>query len=170
MSLVNKAMINRKYKKEYEHHLGREICDQTWYRVRKALSSAEIYESNYPKALLILGKLKRNNQNLSLEQLSFLEIWRVVVHAEASLKPKMCCGDFRVWLEKGLTHTPPRSAIYRWFKQAGCTYSTNKQYPLSDLVCVAAFAKIWEHRKVKKIEADVADSILDCEFIEEKVA
>ncbi|MBP5977221.1 hypothetical protein HW132_31990 [Brasilonema sp. CT11] len=159
-------MNTRQHKKLYERFLGREVSDQTWYRIRASLKRFEIAESQYDKALPILAKLKKNHASLPILQSSFLEVWEIIVKAENQLnKPSLTCSEFKDWLIKGMKLQPHKSQVYKWFGYAGCPFRKEQSYPLTDLVCVAAFAYTWQSRKTKRIATSEALNILDCEIV-----
>jgi hypothetical protein len=159
-------MNTRQHKKLYERYLGKEICDQTWYRIRAGLKRFEITESQYDKALPILAKLKKNHESLPILQDSFMDIWQVIVKSEEQFStPNLTCSKFRNWLESGMRLKPHKSQVYKWFSYAGCPFRKEKSYPLNDLICIAAFAYTWQSRKTKKIESSKALEIIDCETV-----
>lgn len=156
-------MNTRKYKRLYQSCLGSEISDQTWYRIRKALSTTGIGEHHYEIALPLLAKLKKNHPNLSILNDAFLTTWQVIIKAEKEFRQeKITCQEFKTWLINGMRLKPPDSTIYKWFGYANCPYRKEKSYSLKSLLVVGAFAYSWQYRRTKKLESDP----IEAEFIE----
>jgi len=155
-------------KRKYEGWLDREICDRTWYRVLKNLKALNIAEEQYETALLLLARIKKRSSTVAVSSLHFLEAWKFVALAKEELKTaNIACKDFHNWLNTRMKETPPRSQVYKWFQYAGTPYRKDQKYPIADLIIVCAFAYNWQQRKIKRLEADKAKTILDCEFVQE---
>ncbi|MBD2667263.1 hypothetical protein [Richelia sinica] len=123
----------------YETVLGSRVCDSHWWRVRKAMQSAELTLDKKGFELFLMLR------NISPRYFSqYHKIKGQISKIESSIG-EGCTGEQFITLLDKLGITPNQSTISRWFKTAG-GFKAKSFYAKQVLIPICAVALIYKSK------------------------
>lgn len=136
-------------KKDFESKLGREICDQTWYRLNAKLRAfglqKKVNNGDYTDALTLLAEIsKRTGKKIDVE--SFIKVWGLI-KSDKKLPENLDGNQLREYILSSLPVKPCPSVFYRWFESAGHPFKASKIYEQNVVIRVVAYAHNWLTKK-----------------------
>jgi hypothetical protein len=140
-------------KTEFQEILGRQICDQTWYRVNAKFRSKGLRKNKdfneYKTALTLLAEMSKKSER-NINYTAFFIAWGLLKKGFNKLPETLIGSDLKQYLTDSLPIKPSQSVFYRWFQSAGCPFRDSDEYTRKEIITVTALAHSWLNKKTPK--------------------